>query len=91
MHIESAVYQVSEDVGSVDVCAVIQSPPGVECPVEFSISVTISTSDGSAGIYLTMTEIYVSVHVHIYHYSSSLYLWLVSKCHVTNIKYMYHY
>ena len=49
---ESAVYQVSEDGGSVEVCAVIWSPPGVVCPVNFSISVTVTTSDETAGTKL---------------------------------------
>ena len=40
-------YQVSEDVGSVEVCAIVWN--GAECPVDFSISVTLSTSGDSAG------------------------------------------
>ena len=46
---EYAVYQVSEDEGSVEVCAVMHIPPDGECPVDFLVSVTLSTSDGTAG------------------------------------------
>ena len=49
VHMESAVYQVSEDVGRVEVCAVIWSPHGDECPLDFSISVKLHTSEDSAG------------------------------------------
>ena len=61
---ERAVYQVSEDEGSVEVCAVIRSPPGVECPVDFSVSVTITTSDETAGIYFIKC-IVALVHIYI--------------------------
>ena len=63
---ESAVYQVSEDESSVEVCAVIRSPPGVVCPMDFSVSVTLSTSDETAGTYLTyvtMNCMFVWVHI----------------------------
>ena len=49
VQMERAVYQVSEDEGSVDVCALMRSPPGVDCPVDFSVYVPMSTSDDSAG------------------------------------------
>ena len=52
VHMEHVTYQVDEDEGSVEVCAVIQSPSGVECPVDFSVSVTISTSDDTACMYI---------------------------------------
>ena len=80
---ESAVYQVSEDEGSVEVCAVLQSPPGVECPVDFSVSVTISTSDGSAGDYKLL--VCVGTHMHFYCHSLSFYLWLTGTCHILHI------
>ena len=49
VHMENAVYQVLEDVGSVQVCAVIHNPHSTDCPIDFSISVRLSTSDGTAG------------------------------------------
>ena len=49
VRVENAVYQVSEDVGSLEVCAVIHNPHAVDCPVDFSISVSLSTSDDTAG------------------------------------------
>ena len=46
--LENTFYQVSEDVGVVEVCAVVYSPV-IECPIQFSFEVRLSTMDGSAG------------------------------------------
>ena len=48
MGLERTLYQVSEDVGVVEVCAIVYSPTD-ECPIEFPFNVTLNTTDGSAG------------------------------------------
>ena len=47
--IEKPDYQVAEEAGSIQVCAVIRDPRDTSCPVNFSISVIFLTTDGSAG------------------------------------------
>ena len=47
--IEKTDYQVKEDASSIQVCAVVRNPRDANCPVDFSISVIFSTTDGSAG------------------------------------------
>ena len=44
--LERTFYQVLEDVGVVEVCAVVSSP-NITCPIEFSFAVGLSTR----GIY----------------------------------------
>ena len=46
--LERTFYQVSEDVGVVEVCAIVYSPT-IDCPIEFPFDVRLSTRDGSAG------------------------------------------
>ena len=50
MGLEKTFYNVSENVGVVEVCAIVYSPT-IDCPIEFPFDVGLSTSDGSAGIY----------------------------------------
>ena len=45
--LERTFYQVPEDVGVVEVCAVVYSP-NITCPIEFSFAVGLST----IGIYI---------------------------------------
>ena len=47
MSLEQTFYQVSEGDGVVEVCATVTSPT-VDCPIEFPIDVTLSTSEGTA-------------------------------------------
>ena len=48
--LERSFYQVSEDVGAVNVCAVIKFyNSNVNCPVPFFFDIKLSTGDGSAG------------------------------------------
>ena len=47
--LERTLYQVSEDVGVVEVCAIVFSPSS-PCPIAFPFNVRLSTDDGSAGI-----------------------------------------
>ena len=47
--LEGTIYTVSEDVGTVKVCALVSSQ-NTSCPVAFSFNVRLSTRDQSAGI-----------------------------------------
>ena len=46
--LERTFYQVSEDVGVVEVCAIVYSPE-IDCPIAFPFDVSLRTVDGSAG------------------------------------------
>ena len=41
-------YNVSEDVGVVEVCAIVYSPD-IPCPISFPFIVALRTRDGTAG------------------------------------------
>ena len=45
--LERTFYQVTENVGMVEVCAVVYSPV-IECPIQFPFQVRLKTNDGSA-------------------------------------------
>ena len=47
--LERTFYQVSEDDGVLEVCAVVYRQ-NFTCPIEFAFIVKLSTSDGIAGI-----------------------------------------
>ena len=49
--LEKTIYSVSEDVGVVEVCAIVYSPT-IVCPIAFPFDVSLSTDDGSAGIVI---------------------------------------
>ena len=46
--LESVYQEIGEDQGVVEVCVIV-SLPDIECPVQFPFTVTLSTSDVSAG------------------------------------------
>ena len=48
MGLEKTFYQVSEDVGVVEVCAIVYSP-NITCPIAFPFDVRLRTLDSSAG------------------------------------------
>ena len=48
MGLEKTLYRVMEDVGVVEVCAIVYSP-NIDCPIAFPFDVNISTSDNTAG------------------------------------------
>ena len=52
--LERTFYQASEDVGVVEVCAIVHSPD-ITCPIEFAFNINLLTTDGSAGIYFSCT------------------------------------
>ena len=45
--LEKTTYNVSEDVGEVEICAVVQNASN--CHIPFSFIISMSTMDGSAG------------------------------------------
>ena len=48
--LERTLYQVSEDVGVVEVCAIAYHPnSNISCLINFAFDVNLSISDGSAG------------------------------------------
>ena len=47
--LEKTMYSVSEDVGVVEVCAIVYSPT-IDCPIAFPFNVSLSTSDRTAGM-----------------------------------------
>ena len=47
--LERTFYQVSEDVGVVEVCAVVRNPT-IVCPIAFPFNISFSTADTTAGI-----------------------------------------
>ena len=57
---EVVCQQVPEDAGRVEVCAVILSPNNTTCPVDFQVTVTMSTSAGTAGtVYTTYNCVFL--------------------------------
>ena len=61
MGLEKTFYQVSEDVGVVEVCVIVYSP-SITCPVALSFDVILSTEDFTAGIVMKqqLSEIIIS-------------------------------
>ena len=54
--LERTFYQVSEDVGVVNVCAIVYSP-AVACPIEFFFEVNLIITNGSAGKERVITRV----------------------------------
>ena len=50
--LERTSYTVDEDVGHVDVCALITNSES--CPLQFAFNVTLSTRDDTAGTYIVL-------------------------------------
>ena len=58
--LETILYQVSEDEGVVEVCAIVYSPNGnLACPISFPFDVSLSTGDDSAGIPTALLYVYM--------------------------------
>ena len=55
MGLEKTAYNVSEDVGEVEVCAVVRNVSS--CYIPFRFSINMSTVDESAGIIVTYTKL----------------------------------
>ena len=54
--LERTLYEVEEDVGVVEVCALVYSPR-IDCPIAIPFSVRLSTSDNTAGMHIIMISI----------------------------------
>ena len=54
VRLDAGTYAVAEDVGSLEVCANLESPntPGSGCPVNFAVQVSLTSSDGTAGMLM---------------------------------------
>ena len=58
--LETTSYQVTEDVGVVEVCAIVYSPnANLACPISFPFNVSLSTGDDSAGIPTALLYVYI--------------------------------
>ena len=61
MGLERTIYSVFEDVGVVEVCAIVYSPT-IDCPITFPFDVSLTTSDNTAGIgcsmFITSRQLY---------------------------------
>ena len=73
--LERTVYKVSEDVGAVEVCAVVSSP-SIWCPVAVQFEVTLSTGDSSAGtgicIFFVCACVYINKQYSHYYSTGNL-------------------
>ena len=49
MGLEQTIYRVTEDVNVVELCVIVYEPI-IDCPIEFSFEVKLSTIDKTAGI-----------------------------------------
>ena len=47
--LEQTFFRVSEDVGVVELCAIVSSPV-IDCPIKFPFEVQLYTCDGTAGL-----------------------------------------
>ena len=57
--LEMTFYQVSEDVGVVEVCAIVIQPVN-DCPIAFPFEVQLFTSDNTAGICILYKLLYTT-------------------------------
>ena len=58
--LEKTFYRVSEDVGVVEVCAIVYEPNGnLACPISFPFDVSLSTEDDSAGMDIALLYVYM--------------------------------
>ena len=49
MGLEQTIFTVQEDVGVVELCAIVYEPSGIDCPIAFAFDVRLSTWDDTAG------------------------------------------
>ena len=47
--LERTIFTVQEDVGVVELCAIVYEPSGIDCPIDFPFDVRLSTWDDTAG------------------------------------------
>lgn len=44
-------YRVDEDIGTVEICAAVHEPQGIDCPIDFKFTLILETKDTTAGIH----------------------------------------
>ena len=49
--LERTIFTVQEDVGVVELCAIVYEPSGIDCSIAFPFDVYLSTWDDTAGEY----------------------------------------
>ena len=49
MGLEQTIFTVQEDVGVVELCAIVYEPSGINCPIDFPFDVRLSTWNDTAG------------------------------------------
>ena len=83
MGLERTFYQVTEDVGVVEVCASVYSPNGnISCPINFTFDVSFSTHDDSAGVLNTENCIHaLNISLHSQSAPLIIVLWTLSFLH----------
>ena len=47
--LERTIFTLQEDVGVVELCAIVYEPSGINCPIAFPFNVRLSTWDDTAG------------------------------------------
>ena len=52
--LEQILFNVSEDAGVVELCAVVYQPANIECPIAFPFDIHFATSDDTAGKEISM-------------------------------------
>ena len=62
-------YQVQEDVGVVEVCAIVENK-SIMCPIAFPFNISFSTENTTAGKTVVDKAVYIAVHVQIYVYNA---------------------
>ena len=56
--LKQTLHICDEDVGKVEICAVVISP-SIDCPITFEFNLSLSTTDDTAGITNTSVCVYV--------------------------------
>ena len=47
--LELTEFSVDEGVGTVNICAIVRQPAGLDCPIDFPFDVELFTEDRTAG------------------------------------------
>ena len=88
--LERTFYNVSENVGVVEVCAIVISPSGnVPCPIDFPFDVNLSTNNDSAGVNIELVA-FTCKRVIILFLRLQLLPWIMVlwtlSCHLLNVR-----
>ena len=61
--LELTEFSVDEGVGTVEICAIVRQPAGLDCPIDFPFDVELFTEDRTAGITYTCTLAFADTDV----------------------------